>query len=418
MTDNPSLTDAEVKRILLACLAGQSEFARLAPCLEALALALAGQTLHIAFKYSRYAPFFYQNCQRAFEALARRAFGENLALVYERSAESSAFSPPFASEAPAPDPFEDFIESEANAPALAAARKLCQSEASGFRLVIFSGASGSGKTHILQAIAKGVSQANGNKAARFSRAAAFDASACPCQFWKSGRALLIDDLQELSEEPERQKLVTAFIDEGRRSDCGAKIAFGFCGSRLAIFSARLNRRLEQGIRVELFPANLAARIAYAERACQKMGLELRKAQILALARHAGGISSLDGLLQKFKFYASLPEHSLSPEELEKMAMPDNADSGWQRILLQVSEKLGARPPEILGGGRRHDLVLARQIAMYLCRLRLGLSYPELGRLFGGRDHSTVIHGIKKIQQLRQTDKVMRKLLAQLEQESE
>jgi chromosomal replication initiator protein len=79
----------------------------------------------------------------------------------------------------------------------------------------------------------------------------------------------------------------------------------------------------------------------------------------------------------------------------------------------VSRGFNLAPEDILGTRRKPDFVLARQVAMYLCRRKLGLSYPELGKAFG-RDHSTVIHAIKKIQALPQTDKVLHKLVTDLE----
>ena len=89
-------------------------------------------------------------------------------------------------------------------------------------------------------------------------------------------------------------------------------------------------------------------------------------------------------------------------------------SGCREILGSVARGFNLRTEDILGARRRPDLVLARQVAMYLCRRKLGLSYPELGRAFGGRDHSTVIHAVKKIHKLLETDKVVHNLVTELE----
>ncbi len=86
------------------------------------------------------------------------------------------------------------------------------------------------------------------------------------------------------------------------------------------------------------------------------------------------------------------------------------EGAFRAILAQTA---GCEPEDILGTRRKPDFVLARQVAMYLCRRKLGLSYPELGKAFG-RGHSTVIHAIKKIQALPQTDKVLHKLVTDLE----
>ena len=83
------------------------------------------------------------------------------------------------------------------------------------------------------------------------------------------------------------------------------------------------------------------------------------------------------------------------------------------MLIDAASSL-LRPEEVLGNGRRPQLVLARQIAMYVCRRRLGLSYPELGRMFGGRDHSTVVHAVKKIKQMLESNKEVQNVVAALE----
>ena len=102
------------------------------------------------------------------------------------------------------------------------------------------------------------------------------------------------------------------------------------------------------------------------------------------------------------------------------ASPVNGDSrpgrppGCREILGEVARGLNLRPEDILGGKRRPDLVLARQVAMYLCRQKLGLSYPELGRAFGGRDHSTVIHACKSVENMLVTDPLLKSIAQEIE----
>ena len=88
--------------------------------------------------------------------------------------------------------------------------------------------------------------------------------------------------------------------------------------------------------------------------------------------------------------------------------------GCREILGEVARKLNLKAEDVLGGKRRPDLVLARQISMYICRKKLGLSYPELGRAFGGRDHSTVIYAINKIKKLMVSNKSVHQLVTEIE----
>lgn len=280
-------------------------------------------------------------------------------------------------------------------------------------MLLLTGAPGSGKTCLLSLTAAALTARYGDRAVAQSRALAFRPKVAPHDFWTNTHALLLDDIQETISDSPLQTMLAAYIDQGLQAK--ARIVLAFCGNDPSIFNSRLNRRLEQALRMELFCADLITRIAYAEKASQKLGLNLQKSQIVALARHATKISALSGLLQKLKFHAKLGIQPLAPEELEKLTLPMGIAPRWRKILLRVGERLDVSLPEMVGQSRRHEFVVARQAAMFLCREKLGLSYPELGRIFGGRDHSTIIHGIRKIQQLRKTDKDMHNLLTELEQ---
>jgi chromosomal replication initiator protein len=93
-----------------------------------------------------------------------------------------------------------------------------------------------------------------------------------------------------------------------------------------------------------------------------------------------------------------------------------ADTGSlnpQQVIRLVAARCGVKPEDIMGEKRHPRIAQARQMAMFLCRTLLHSSYPAIGRVFGGRDHSTVIHSIKKIQFLWDTDKDMHTTLTEL-----
>lgn len=313
---------------------------------------------------------------------------------------------------PPDDSLNDFIVSARNELALAAARNACKSEPDQFFLVIH-GATDSGKSHLLGCIRHSLVSALGNDAIFHARATAFCPWQDPEHFWSSSRALLLDDLQEMSIRQQRR--LVAYMDAAFQSKCWHRMVFTVFGQTMPAFEERLAARLKKALTVELYQADLSARIAWIEKMANP-ALHLNRKQILTLARHANHISALNGLLQKLEFYANLTGHILTPEELEKISAPADHPAAWRVIINQVGKRLALSPNDILGTSRRHEFVVARQIAMFLCRHKLGLSYPELGRLFGGKDHSTVMHGIKKIEYLRHVDKDMHILLTELENE--
>lgn len=394
--------------------ASSPEFPHLLPVLPALQIELDQANLIVRFSHPYFKPFFDQHLRADFERACSLCLEQSLNFLYQ-SQSPAPQQHPLPAKAPM-NPFDEFICSARNEPALECARRMFKSAEGGLDLVLFYGAPGSGKTHLLSLIAAAFSQLHGNRAACSSRAEAFDAPLPPEQFWKSPRALLLDDLQDISDKPAKQKLLCAFIDCARQSAATAKIALAISGRDCNIFGARLAQRLEQGMAIELFPADFSLRLAYAEKKARELELSLSRAQLLGIARHHRNISTISGVLQKFKFYASLADQLPAPEELEKLTSSPSKTPAWQQVLLKVSERLGIKTSELIGKSRRQDLVMARQAAMLICRLKFGLSYSELGRIFGGRDHATVMHGIKKVQELRKSNQFLHTLLTELEQD--
>ena len=114
-------------------------------------------------------------------------------------------------------------------------------------------------------------------------------------------------------------------------------------------------------------------------------------------------------------HRSLIGRDLSEQDLLNIVRQGGDGSALtpQLIVSIVGEHCGVPPKEILGEKRRPDLVQARQLAMYLCRELLGHSYPVIGRMFGGKDHSTVMHGVKKIKLLQESDRLTHSMVTEL-----
>ena len=188
---------------------------------------------------------------------------------------------------------------------------------------------------------------------------------------------------------------------------------------LKTLDERLRSRLESGLVVELMEPDLDVRLRYLQAICKERSLALTRAQLLFLAQRCAQFRLLQGLLLKVEAFHALQQRPLTQADMENIVRTGVADKtpGCREILDEVSRNFGLRPDDVLGEKRRPDLVLARQVAMYVCRQRLGLSYPELGRAFGGRDHSTVIHAIKKINKLLVSDKRVQKMVTELERKT-
>ena len=139
-------------------------------------------------------------------------------------------------------------------------------------------------------------------------------------------------------------------------------------------------------------------------------------QLLFLAQRCSQFRLLQGLMLKVGAYCAVKGNNLTQSDMENIVRTGVAEKmpGCREILGEVARRLNLRPEDVLGAKRRPDLVLARQVSMYICRRKLGLSYPELGRAFGGRDHSTVIYAINKIKKLMVSNKSVHQLVTEIE----
>ena len=185
---------------------------------------------------------------------------------------------------------------------------------------------------------------------------------------------------------------------------------------LKALDERLRSRLESGLVVELMEPDLDVRMRYLQAMSKERHMNLTREQMLFIAQRCSQFRLLQGLLLKVAAFCSVTGCELSQADLENIVRTGVADKtpGCLEILGVVARAMNLRPEDVLGGKRRPDLVLARQVSMYICRRKLGLSYPELGRAFGGKDHSTVIYAIKKIKKILVSDKALQQLVTELE----
>jgi len=129
--------------------------------------------------------------------------------------------------------------------------------------------------------------------------------------------------------------------------------------------------------------------------------------LLIADRVRGNVRDLEGCLVRLLAVASLTNRDISPElaheVLAQYVKPEAQSHTPDRILAAVSEKFGVRPETLAGPRRTQTITVPRQVAMYLMRHLTDLSLVEIGRVFGGRDHSTVIHACKQVAERLQGD---------------
>ncbi len=328
------------------------------------------------------------------------------------------------------DFFSKFFYNEKNSLAVKAAHSLAlKNIPENFpHLILFYGSSGSGKTHLLKAIYQ-KRQDFGQSDCLYFTADKLLAHSLNCidnQTRNLPSVIIIDDLQLLENSPTSLHLICELCDlalkkTGKQQlSCNAslRLAAAITGENIqtARLPDRLVSRMEQGLHLNLSIADLDVRLRFAENYNREKKLGLNRSLLITIARQSNRLTDVIGILSKIEFFITIQGRSPSRQDFDKLLMPDNSEPpvDWQKILENVSRHLHLRIEDILGSKRKPDYVLARQIAMYLARFKLALSFQEIGRFFGGKDHSTVMHAVKKIQKLRLNDQNMHNLLTELE----
>ncbi len=432
--------------------------------LESLTLRQEGHTLHVGFPHFYFAAWFSQHKRNLFEkALSCRFADAQLPhIVYEQPTLGPALGhaqswPSQGAEqqgngqknfsrensdltvrsiaAAAPknenDAFTAFIANAKNAFPLAAAKEIAEQRAGvAYNPFLLCGHSGTGKSHILRSMAATLRHGQSGNRIILASAARFCADnpawvRHPELFWQQCDVLLLDDIQDIAGQNAWQQKLVSCIDACPNSASlagGARRAgqmvFACTGQpqTLKTLDERLRSRLESGLVVELMEPDLDVRMRYLQAMCKERNMSLSRDQLLYIAQRCSQFRLLQGLLLKVVAFCSVTGCELSQADLENIVRTGVADKtpGCLEILGEVARAMNLRPEDVLGGKRRPDLVLARQVSMYICRRKLGLSYPELGRAFGGKDHSTVIHAIKKIKKILVSDKALQQMVTELE----
>jgi chromosomal replication initiator protein len=321
--------------------------------------------------------------------------------------------------------FETFLEGRTNALALAAARQVAGArpgEAVPFNPLFVQAPVGFGKTHLLQAIA-GEAQRNGGRRVLYLTAehfvyrfvAALQAHTA-LTFKEALREidlLIIDDMQFLQGDRSQAEFchtLNALIDGARQ----VVVAGDRPPSELESLDARVRSRLAGGLLVELMPpdAELRRRILAQRLAAQRVafpGVEVPEAVIDFVARAvATNGRDLEGAANRLVAHNQLTGAPISIEMAETVLRDLLKQREARRVRIEDIQRVVARhysipKTDLVSARRTQAIVRPRQIAMYLAKVMTPRSLPEIGRRFGGRDHTTVLHAVRKIDELAKSD---------------
>jgi chromosomal replication initiator protein len=309
--------------------------------------------------------------------------------------------------------FEDFVIGASNRFAQAAALSVAETPARSYNPLFIYGESGLGKTHLLQAIAHYVRHNYPNSRVRYVSTETFvnefvDAirTNTSASFKRRYRddcdVLLIDDIQFMEGKEGTQEEFFHTFNFLHQSGRQIVISSDRPPKSIATLEDRLRSRFEWGLITDVQPPELETRLAILRKKAERERVSVPDEVMNFIGTHIkDNIRELEGALNRVCAFAGLERVPLDLATAQKVLADQLSGSEPRPITAKVilnatSTMFGFGIPELVGQSRRRPLVTARQIAMYVFRELTDFSYPMIGREFGGRDHTTVIHAVEKI----------------------
>ena len=339
------------------------------------------------------------------------------------SAEDMMFNPAYT--------FDSFVPGDNSSFAYSACMAIAKNPGSAYNPCLLYGGVGLGKTHLIQSIGNYIRKntklkvvyvtaenftneyiqaINENKTLQFKNK------------YRKVSVLLIDDIHFLQKKVETQnELFNTFND---LYDTGRQIVFT-CDrpvEELKDISDRLRSRFERGLNIDLLPPDYETRVAILRKKCQEKNVVFSDEVIDYIASNiTSNVRALESCLTKLIAYCQLLNKDISldiaKEQLRHIISSNNDTSGISidMVIKTVASYFNVSPFDIRGKNKNQSIVLPRQIAMYLCRKLTDFSTTEIGNEFGGKNHTTVMYNVQKVEaRLKTSEKEIENVIEKIE----
>jgi chromosomal replication initiator protein len=313
--------------------------------------------------------------------------------------------------------FETFVKGASNSFALAAAQRVAETPARSYNPLFVYGSAGLGKTHLLHAIGHYVLQNYSHYQVRYVSTETFlneyvdgirnNSIANFKRRYRDIDVLLIDDIQFMEGKEGLQEEFFHTFNSLHGANKQIVISSDRVPDAIPNLEDRLIGRFRWGLITDVQPPDLETRLAILRNKAEREGTFVPSDVLEYIAsRVTTNIRELEGALIRVSAYASLNRVDMTVAQADRLLedlLPGSAPKHRtdEELLHEIARLLGHSVEALRGKSRQRPLVAARQEAMYVFRELTDLSYPAIARLFGGRDHTTVIHAVEKITRLMQ-----------------
>src|SRR6516164_5621713 len=324
--------------------------------------------------------------------------------------------------------FDAFVIGSGNQFAHAACQAVAERPSKAYNPLFLYGGVGMGKTHLMQAIGHEIKKRLPQAAICYVSSEKFtneminslryDKMTSFRDKFRNVDVLLVDDIQFLAQKERTQEEFFHTFNALHESMKQIVIASDRPPKELAEIEDRLRSRFEWGLIADIQPPDLETKVAILQKKAESERVLLPTDVALYIASNIrSNVRELEGALIRLTAYVSLTGGDLSM--LTAQAVLRNLiDSQVRKVTIEsiqraVSDQFGLRQGEIKAKNNSHSIVYPRQIAMYLAKQLTEASLPEIGRQFGGKHHTTVLHSVEKIAEARKSDKDLNRLLNKL-----
>jgi chromosomal replication initiator protein len=324
--------------------------------------------------------------------------------------------------------FDAFVIGSGNQFAHAAARAVAERPSQAYNPLFLYGGVGMGKTHLMQAIGHEAKRLYPHLSLRYITSEAFtneminslryDRMTSFRDKFRTLDILMIDDVQFLAQKERTQEEFFHTFNALHQAQKQLVIASDRPPRELAEIEDRLRSRFEWGLIADIQPPDLETKIAILQKKAEKEGTFLPNDVSYFIASNIrSNVRELQGALIRLMAKSSLEGREITLPYAQEV-LKNVIDAQVRKVTVEsiqkaVAEQFGLRVPELKQKNNSRSIVVPRQIAMYLAKHMTDASLPEIGRQFGGKHHTTVLHSISKIDAQRQEDKDLNRMLNKL-----